>query len=143
MKNLLYFSVISFCLLSACANNEFDNEITQQELGSTEVPSTIVSSTEAPTLTKAAEASFSVDHDHKTLLEMENLKLTNNSFDAVSYHWDFGNGDTSTEANPTYSYENHGYRTVTLTITDKHGSTHSVSEEILVLCIFGGGDHTQ
>lgn len=88
-------------------------------------------------------ADFTINHDYNTLYEEDVLLLENKSIDAVSFLWDFGNGDTSTQANPTYKYELHGYRTVTLTITDSYGKTHQTSHEITVLCHFGGGDHAQ
>jgi subtilisin family serine protease len=41
----------------------------------------------------------------------------------VSWLWDFGDGATSTEQNPTHSYETSGDRFVTLTVTDDRGAT--------------------
>src|SRR5690606_29037833 len=37
---------------------------------------------------------------------------------ATSYVWDFGDGNTSTDADPAYSYTNAGTYTVTLTATN-------------------------
>jgi PKD repeat protein len=45
------------------------------------------------------------------------VAFTNTSLNAVGYHWDFGNGQTSTEANPTAHYDTAGFYTVTLTCT--------------------------
>lgn len=42
--------------------------------------------------------------------------------DPVSYHWDFGDGSTSTVANPTKSYTSPGVYEVTLTATNSFGS---------------------
>ncbi|WP_368087053.1 PKD domain-containing protein [Bacillus sp. 71mf] len=39
----------------------------------------------------------------------------------ISYLWDFGDGKTSTEANPTHAYEKEGTYTATLTIKDDKG----------------------
>ncbi|SFJ97763.1 microbial collagenase [Bacillus sp. 71mf] len=39
----------------------------------------------------------------------------------VSYLWDFGDGETSTEANPTHAYEKEGTYTATLTMKDDKG----------------------
>lgn len=36
---------------------------------------------------------------------------------AVSYAWDFGDGDVSEEANPTHTYDGFGTFDVTLTVT--------------------------
>ena len=40
-----------------------------------------------------------------------------------AYEWDFDDGETSTEKDPTHSYETAGNYTVTLTVTDDSGST--------------------
>ena len=42
---------------------------------------------------------------------------------AVSWAWDFGDGNTSTEQNPVYVYEEGGYYVATLTAKDKDGNT--------------------
>ncbi|WP_429794385.1 collagenase [Bacillus toyonensis] len=39
----------------------------------------------------------------------------------ISYLWDFGDGETSTEANPTHAYEKEGTYTATLTMKDNQG----------------------
>ncbi len=40
----------------------------------------------------------------------------------VSYQWDFGDGATSSEPNPAYTYTQEGAREVTLTVTDNEGA---------------------
>ena len=42
--------------------------------------------------------------------------------DTLTYSWDFGDGGTSTAANPTHPYTASGARTVTLTVNDGHGN---------------------
>jgi PKD repeat protein len=50
-----------------------------------------------------------------------------------SYGWAFGNGQTSTAANPQrIQYAAAGSYTVTLTVTDNHGATNTKSEAIAV-----------
>jgi hypothetical protein len=39
----------------------------------------------------------------------------------ISYHWDFGDGTTSTQQNPTHTYTQKGIYTVTLTVVDALG----------------------
>ncbi len=46
------------------------------------------------------------------------VTFTNNSTGATSYDWDFGDGNNSTLANPTYTYAAGGNYTVTLTATN-------------------------
>ena len=41
----------------------------------------------------------------------------------VEYHWDFGDGQISTSANPSHTYEEAGTYTVTLRVTDNQGAT--------------------
>ena len=49
----------------------------------------------------------------------------------VSYHWDFGNGDTAEMTNPQYTFEEEGNYEVTLTVTDNEGLS-STSNAILI-----------
>ncbi|EID52994.1 ThuA domain-containing protein [Saccharomonospora xinjiangensis] len=41
----------------------------------------------------------------------------------ITYSWDFGDGGTSTEANPTHTYTENGQYNVQLTVTDATGKT--------------------
>lgn len=47
--------------------------------------------------------------------------------DPITFLWNFGDGTTSTEANPTHTFTNPGNYTVTLTVTDDGGATGSRS----------------
>lgn len=48
------------------------------------------------------------------------VSFTNNSVNATSYQWDFGNGMSSTEANPTIEYSSPGTYTVRLTVSSSN-----------------------
>ena len=50
----------------------------------------------------------------------------------VSYLWEFGDGETSTEANPEYTYMAEGTYTVRLTVTDDFSGTGTVTVVIEV-----------
>ncbi|MCR9173796.1 MAG: PKD domain-containing protein [bacterium] len=49
-------------------------------------------------------------------------QCTNTSTDATSYLWDFGDGNTSTDENPTHIYADTGDYVITLTVTGPCGS---------------------
>jgi PKD repeat protein len=51
----------------------------------------------------------------------------------VGYRWDFGNGDSSTAANPTYIYTSPGFFTAVLTVTDNDGLVGTASVTINVI----------
>ena len=51
------------------------------------------------------------------------------SENADEYSWDFGDGNTSTEANPSHTFLSTGTYTVNLTVT-KNGATNATSESI-------------
>ncbi|GAA4410395.1 lectin [Actinokineospora soli] len=51
---------------------------------------------------------------------------------ALTYRWDFGDGTTSTAANPAHTYTRNGTFTATLTVTDAGGQTGNTSLPITV-----------
>lgn len=51
---------------------------------------------------------------------------------AASYNWDFGDGSTSTEVNPTHTFTTEGTYTVKLVVTAPDGSTASAEKTITV-----------
>ncbi|MEP2058231.1 MAG: PKD domain-containing protein, partial [Maribacter litoralis] len=52
--------------------------------------------------------------------------------DVASYLWDFGNGETSNEMNPVYTFDDANVYEVILTVSDAEGQTHSTSLTITV-----------
>ncbi|MCS6928081.1 MAG: PKD domain-containing protein [Saprospiraceae bacterium] len=52
--------------------------------------------------------------------------FTNQSVHATTYHWDFGDGNNSTEQSPAHTYTNDGTYTVTLTATGPCGTSTAV-----------------
>ena len=60
------------------------------------------------------------------------VKFMNHSVSAASYLWDFGDGKTSAEQNPEYTYRKAGNYKAMLTVTDKAGEKTSFSRDISV-----------
>ncbi|PKW05690.1 Glucose/arabinose dehydrogenase, beta-propeller fold [Streptomyces sp. 1222.5] len=52
--------------------------------------------------------------------------------DALTYSWDFGDGATSTAADPTHKYKKNGTYTATVTAKDTTGRTGSASVRVVV-----------
>ena len=50
----------------------------------------------------------------------------------VAWSWNFGDGGTSTDQNPSYTYAADGTYTVSLTVTDDDGATGSTSQDVSV-----------
>ena len=70
--------------------------------------------------------------DFDTEDEMGTVTFTNNSINADSYEWDFGDGETSTEENPVHVYSTSGEYTVTLTATNGCGPS-AITQTIAVI----------
>lgn len=66
-----------------------------------------------------------------------NIAFSNTSEDAESYLWEFGDGETSTTANPTHNYEEPGTYTVRL-IATRHCMSDTTTNQITVT--HAGGD---
>ena len=63
--------------------------------------------------------------------------FVNNSTGGTSYFWSFGDGETSTEFQPNYSYEDYGDFYVTLTVTDTTGCLSPDSTDLWVTILQG------
>jgi gliding motility-associated-like protein len=57
------------------------------------------------------------------------VQFTNTTTGSVSWHWDFGDGSTSTEANPKHVYTAFGNYTVKLIVTGINGCTDSIVKQ--------------
>ena len=58
-------------------------------------------------------------------------------FTPYSYEWDFGDGDTSTDAAPTHAYKDDGSYTVTLKVTDDRGNTDTETRDDYITVLPG------
>ncbi len=105
---LLFLSFLMIGLVTACDTDELPEE------GS--IPD------ETP-----PSAAFSATPNEADYKE---INFTNLSISATDYAWDFGDGNTSTDANPTNVYAADGTYTVKLTATDKLNQS-STTEKII------------
>jgi PKD repeat protein len=64
---------------------------------------------------------------------MTEIGFTNESTGALSYFWEFGDGNTSTEENPTHVYEEPGIYTPTLTAYSENGKKESVASHDITI----------
>jgi gliding motility-associated-like protein len=55
------------------------------------------------------------------------VNFSNTSANAVSYQWDFGDGNTSGQFNPTHTYNTPGHYSVTLITTNAYGCTDTLT----------------
>ncbi len=58
--------------------------------------------------------------------------------DTLTYSWNFGNGKTSTDKNPSVTYDEKGTYHVTLTVTDPSNASNKAEDDVTV----GGGETT-
>ncbi len=63
---------------------------------------------------------FFVLSDDTTCADADDLNILNLSEDANDYHWDFGDGQESTEINPTHRYDVFGRYDITLIATNTY-----------------------
>ena len=65
------------------------------------------------------------------------VTFDNNSVNATSYSWDFGDGNTSTETDPVHIYAGEGDYDVMLTAMDDNGNSHSTTQTVSIsLAVF-------
>ncbi len=89
-------------------------------------------STTASTVVNISEGSFadfasSPAADTEIPLPDAEVSFEDLSSNGVSWHWDFGDGNTSNQENPTHIYRTPGDYEVTLTVTDGNGCISTIT----------------
>ena len=64
---------------------------------------------------------------------------TDSDGNIVSWHWNFGDGTTSNEQNPSHVYNSRNEYSVTLTVTDNDGASSSVTKTVPVFSTADNG----
>ncbi|CAB1056621.1 Cytochrome c551/c552 [Olavius sp. associated proteobacterium Delta 1] len=96
-----------------------------------------------PNQPPVAVASVDPDHGSAPLtVQFSAADSTDSDGTIVGYAWDFGDSNTSAEANPVHTYINVGLYQANLTVTDDGGATHSdvVTIDVLDGTTILGGD---
>jgi len=76
-----------------------------------------------------------------TITEGETVVFTDQSTNSpTSWSWDFGDGGTSTQQNPSHPYDTPGTYTVTLTATNAHGSDSEIKSGYITVDEDSGGE---
>ncbi len=86
------------------------------------------------TFAKAATAAIGpkADFTYEDTIQFTGTATDPDGDAIASWHWSFGDGNTSNAQNPTHRYPNGGTFDVTLTATDEHGVTGSKTKTIEV-----------
>lgn len=108
LLGVLFFSMLAFSF--TCCDKPEDNNEGSRPGGITDEYGYTVTPT----------ANFTYSRDESFTVE-----FTNTSSDATSYLWDFGDGATSTQANPSHTYASRGTKYVVLTA--KNGTKSSTA----------------
>ncbi len=66
------------------------------------------------------------------------VQFTDASTNATSWHWDFGDGATSTAQNPSHTYSEVGVYTVTLEATGPYGSDTEAKADLINVAVMAG-----
>jgi len=61
------------------------------------------------------------------------IQFTDTSVDAVTWAWDFGDGETSDEQNPEHTFTDHGNVEVQLTVTASNGCSDTIREPLFLI----------
>lgn len=84
--------------------------------------SSLIDITQTPTADFTSNDSISCEAP----LQVQFSEKAQSSTNTLSYQWDFGDGGTSTQPNPTHNYQNNGIYDVSLKVTDAAGCKDSI-----------------
>ena len=86
-----------------------------------------------PNQSPNAEAGGDQEVSSGQIIEFDGTKSSDPDGNITAYHWDFGNGETSTAARPLYAYHDPGRYQVRLQVTDDHSDAASASNTITIV----------
>ncbi len=89
-----------------------------------------------PSVNRKPSASFSTDTTQGTAPLAINFDASDSidpDGDTLTYHWDFGNGDTATGVTTSYIFNEPGDQNITLTVSDGNGKSDTAMTVIVIL----------
>ncbi|HKT60959.1 MAG TPA: PKD domain-containing protein [Gemmatimonadales bacterium] len=101
--------------------------VTDNEGASTQVSRQVTASAAPPPQNQPPRAEFEVDCQQLTCVFSD--RSTDADGGVTTWAWDFGDGATSTERNPTHTYSTSGTFSVRLTVTDGDGAQDSKTHD--------------
>ncbi|MCF8225449.1 MAG: PKD domain-containing protein [Bacteroidales bacterium] len=79
--------------------------------------------------------------DKTSITEGESVQFTDQSTnEPTSWEWDFGDGETSSEQNPSHIYSASGNYTVSLQVNNQYGSDTETKTNYITVAESGGGE---
>ncbi|MCW8997231.1 MAG: PKD domain-containing protein, partial [Kangiellaceae bacterium] len=100
--------------------------------GATDSATASVSVTEPVNQPPTANANGPYIGTTNSAISFSSAGSTDSDGNIASYAWDFGDGNTSSSANPSHAYPLAGSYVVTLTVTDNDGATASTTATVTV-----------
>lgn len=114
---LLLMTLISASIVASCVGDEIFRD---------ELPG---SNSKADTVFPEANFSYASSSD-----DFRTINFTNLSTESLSYSWNFGSGNTSTDQDPSFTFEaGEGTYPVELTATDGNGISGTTSIDVIVV----------
>lgn len=98
-----------------------------------------ITKTDYITVEESPRASFTVSSTRGCIPSEIHFTSTSTSSSGsiVGWQWNFGDGNTSTEANPTHTYSEPGFYTVSLRVTSSSGCENAVTRVRLIRIVSG------
>ncbi|NUM50971.1 MAG: S8 family serine peptidase [Flavobacteriales bacterium] len=120
------------CLLSTCKNINTQNPNYIGLLGAGRIDAYAALQCVDQAKTAPPTVDFVADITEACKVPQQ-VKFTNNSFNANTFLWDFGNGSTSTQTNPTHFYTQSGTYNVKLVATGNNGVDSLIKNMYIVI----------
>jgi len=130
------------------SSTDFEPTVVYNMVGTYNVTLTVMNSAGEAVATETSYITVETTPDvtFTSDVNASDVTFTNNSSNAISYSWDFGDDNTSNETNPAHTYAEDGIYTVTLTATNNCGDVTTTQNVAIAtaapLALFSAEDGT-